>query len=217
MDTATKDRAPAAVNGSAAGVAPQKLRRRPLLVVLAVALIVGGAALGAWLWMMGTSATEVVMVRADVERGRVVTAADLGTVRVALDPSLQAVPGAQIESVVGQRAAVDLIAGTLLAPSSVTAALPPSPGESVVGIAVSPGMMPAEPLRAGDSVRLVQTPGQAGEVTGEPVTINAKVLGVAVGDTVTVVDVLVPAGQAAELAARIATGKVAIVLDSREQ
>ena len=84
-----------------------------------------------------------------------------------------------------------------------------------MGIPVAPGLMPSEPLRAGDTVRLVQTPGQAGEVTGNPVTIAATVLSVVPGETQTVVDVVVSADRAAELAARAATGKVAIVLDSR--
>ena len=216
METTMKTRE-SAVSAPTAGVAPQKLRRRPLLVVLAVALVAGGAALGVWLWMSATSASEVVTVRGDVDRGRVITVADLGTVRVALDPSLQAVPGSELETLVGKRAAVDLRAGTLLAPSDVTDELPPAAGVWVVCMAVGPGMMPAVPLRPGDAVRLVQTPGQAGEVTGAPATVNATVLGVTAGDTVTVVDVLVPADKAPELAARSATGKVAIVLDARER
>jgi hypothetical protein len=41
------------------------------------------------------------------------------------------------------------------------------------------------------------------------------VVAVTPGDTQTVVDVVVDSGQAADLAARAATGKVAVVLDSR--
>ena len=74
--------------------------------------------------------------------------------------------------------------------------------------------------KAGDIVRLVQTPGPQGEVSGKkpsPVTITATVVRVTPGETQTVVDVLVSQDRAAELAARAATGKVALVLDSRER
>jgi hypothetical protein len=90
---------------------------------------------------------------------------------------------------------------------------------SVVGIALAAGMMPAEPLNPGDAVRLVQTPGQQGEVSGSPVTVMATVVEVQAAKTadLTIVDVLVPSDVAADLAARAATGKVALVLDSRER
>ena len=72
----------------------------------------------------------------------------------------------------------------------------------------------------GDVVRIVTTPGDQGEITDrEPVTIEATVVGVnRVEETgETVVDVAVPEAEAAELAARAATGRVALVLDARER
>ena len=47
--------------------------------------------------------------------------------------------------------------------------------------------------------------------------IVATVVRVTPGDTQTVVDVLVSQDRSAELAARAATGKLAVVLDSRER
>jgi flagellar hook assembly protein FlgD len=67
---------------------------------------------------------------------------------------------------------------------------------------------------------VVATPGQSGEVTaGEQVTIAATVVGVRVNNEngQNVVSVQVPEQDAAELAARAATGNVALVLDSRER
>ena len=80
--------------------------------------------------------------------------------------------------------------------------------------------MPSEPLRAGDTVRIVTTPGDQGEVTNEdPVTVEVVVVGVSLvpetGETV--VDVSVPEGDAADLAARAATRRVALVLRPRER
>ena len=74
----------------------------------------------------------------------------------------------------------------------------PGEGESLVGISLTPAQMPSEPLYAGDTVRIVTTPGDQGEVTDEdPVTIEATVVGVSrVEETgETVVDVSVPRGR----------------------
>lgn len=197
-----------------------RLRRRPLLLVVGVALLVMGAMAGVWLWSAASTSVEVVVVRADVQRGAIIPASALGRVRVTVDPSVQTVPGDQMESMVGRSAAVDLSAGALLTPSQVTDLVQPGEGMSMVGIPVAPGLMPAEPLRAGDQVRLVQTPGPSGEVSDKnpsPAVITATVVRVTPGETQTVVDVLVTQDKSAELAARAATGKVAVVLDSRER
>ena len=96
----------------------------------------------------------------------------------------------------------------------------PGEGDSLVGISLTPAQMPAEPLYAGDAVRIVTTPGDQGELTEkDPVTIEATIVGVSrVAETgETVVDVSVPQPDAADLAARAATGRVALVLDARER
>jgi hypothetical protein len=194
-----------------------KLQRRPLTVAVAVVLVCLGGVLGLWLWSSSSAATEVVAVRAPVERGRLIAASDLTTVRVTLDPSMRTIPGAQLESLVGKRAVADLTVGTLVAPVQVADAVVPGRGFAVVAVPIAPGLIPAEPLKAGDSVRLVQAPAQGGSVTAPPTEIPATVLNVTPGDTHTVVDVIVADGRAGELAARAATGDVALVLESRER
>ena len=204
----------------AMAAAPQRLRRRPLWVVVAVALVAAGALLGVLLWQASTTTVEVVAVRADVARGELITAADVGTVRVSADPALQTVPAAEVVSVVGKRAAVDLSEGALLTPAQLAVSVVPEAGESVVGVPIAPGLMPAEGLLAGDRVRLVQTPAAQADVPAVPQVIDAVVHSVSAvgadGQTV-VVDVVVPASKAPEVAARAGTGRVAIVLDSRER
>ena len=109
---------------------------------------------------------------------------------------------------------------SVMANGAVTDNLVPGEGESLVGISLTPAQMPSEPLFGGDVVRIVTTPGDQGEVTDkEPVTIEATVVGVSrVEETgETVVDVSVPEAEAADLAARAATGRVALVLDARER
>lgn len=191
-----------------------KLSRRPFLVVLAAVLVVAGAMAGGLLWASATKAGEVVVVRQSVARGTVITAQDLGTIRVGVDPSLSTVPADQLGALVGRRASADLTAGTLLAASQVSETVVPGPGESVVGVPISPGLMPVEPLASGDAVRLVHS----GELPSDSTPtdpVAAKVLRVTPGDTQTVVDVVVSADKAVQLAAWAGSGKVALVLDSR--
>lgn len=199
---------------------PPKLRRRPVLVAAAVILVCLGALVTAWAFTSSSTAQDVLAVRSTVHRGETITPDDLMTVRIGVDPALQPIPAAERNSVVGKRAAMDLSAGGLVTREDVTAAALPGKGQSIVGVSLSPAMMPALPLEAGDNVRIVTTPGEQGDVgTAEPDAITATVVGVRhVGDSgQTVVDVSVPATDAAQLAARAGTGKVALVLDSRER
>ena len=179
-----------------------------------------GALLAAWAYTSISTAQEVVAVRASVQRGEVITREDLVTVRVGVDPALKPIPAAQLDSIVGQRAALDLAAGGLVTADQVAPAVLPAQGMSVVGVALPTGLLPGEPLQVGDRVRVVATPGEQGEVTGSKQrSIPAAVVGLYpdADNGRTVVSVQVPFDQAAELAARSATGKVALVLDSRER
>ncbi len=199
---------------------PPKLRRRPMLVLASVAAVIIGALLGVWAYTSSTNTREVVAVRTSIERGQVIDRADLMLVRVSLDPALTPVTGSALDSLVGQRAATDLPAGGLVTPGSVTATVIPARGESVVGISLPAAQLPGEGLQVGDAVRVVATPGAQGDVmTGEQRAIAATVVGVHADpeNGQSVVSVQVPYADAAELAARAATGKIALVLDSRER
>jgi flagella basal body P-ring formation protein FlgA len=199
---------------------PPKLRRRPLLVVASVAAVCLGALLGVWAYTSVSTAQEVVAVRSDVQRGALISREDLVTVRIGVDPALSPIPAIEVDGVVGKRAAMDLPSGGLVTRDSIASTVVPAQDMSVVGVALPAALLPGEPLRAGDQVRVVATPGQQGEVTdAEQRSITATVVGVYPNaDTgQTVVSVQVPYDQAVELAAHAATGKVAVVLDSRER
>ena len=199
---------------------PPKLRRRPVLVVASVAAICLGALLAVWAYTSLSTAQGVVAMRSSVQRGELISREDLIAVRVGVDPALKPIPAAQLESVAGQRAAMDLAAGGLVTRDAVAATVLPARDMSIVGVALPPALLPGEPLKAGDQVRVVATPGQQGDVTEKKQRfIQASVVGVHpdLDNGHTVVSVQVPYDQAAELAARAATGKVALVLDSRER
>ncbi|WP_238154418.1 SAF domain-containing protein [Ornithinimicrobium sufpigmenti] len=205
----------------AAVPAPPKLRRRPVMALAGLGLVVMGALLVVWVYLSSTDTTSAVAVRDTVMRGETITAADLMTVQVTADPALQIVPAADLDAFIGQRAARDLSAGTLLTPAAAVQEVLPGAGESVVGLALTAELMPGEPLVVGDRVRVVATPGQA----GDPATFEsadtvfpANVVGVSasVESARTVVSVLVAEQDAAQIARWASTGRAALVLDSRE-
>lgn len=206
------------LNGARTLARPPKVRRRPLLLVGTIAAVLVGGLGTAWVFMTSAASTEVVAIRAAVQRGKVIDREDLVVMKVGLDPSLDVVPASQIDQVSGQRAATDLAAGGLLARSSVTDQVVPRAGEAMVGVTLAPSMLPGEPLLAGDRVLIVETPGLQGEVVTAPVVLEATVSQVTVLETGDFkVDVLVPAEKAAELAARNGTGRLALVLEARER
>ena len=197
---------------------PPRLRRRPSLIVASVLLVVLGALASAWAYTSLGNAHEVVAVRTDIARGQLITAESLLLVRVGVDPALQTVASSEASRLVGQRAAVDLKAGQLLVPGAVTSAVVPGQGRSAVGLSLTAAQMPSEPLVVGDRVRIVSTPGAQGDVgTAPPIVFSGEVITVSdrSSDGTTAVTVEVDADKAPELAARSASGKVALVLDSR--
>jgi hypothetical protein len=197
-----------------------KKRRRPLVFALCAVLVALGALGAAFAFTSANETQEVLVVNRDVARGAIIEPGDLSVVRLSVDPALTPISGGKKTTIEGGRAAVDLWAGTLLSEQHVTENLVPGQGESLVGISLTAAQMPSEPLYAGDSVRIVTTPGEQGDVTdADPVTIEATVAGVShVEETgETVVDVSVQQQDSADLAARAATGRVALVLDARER
>lgn len=201
-------------------MAPAKLRRRPALVAAAIVAICLGALIAGWAWTATTNTHEVLVARHSIERGSVIEARDLARVRVSADPALKPVPADEFDRVVGQRAVLDIARGGMLTPESFSSTVIPAAGEAIVGVALTPAQAPGVTLQSGDEVRVIVTPAEGEESTpGVPPFSEAEVVGVHVtGESgQIIVDLLVPRADAAVLAARVATGDVAIVLDSRER
>ncbi len=199
---------------------PPKLRRRPVLIAASVAAICLGALASVYAYTSMSTAHEVLGVRQTVERGDTITREDLMVVQISVDPALQPLSATEIDSVVGKVAAMDMPAGGVVTSEQIAATAIPAEGQSIVGISLSAAMLPAGQLKVGDPVRVVTTPGQQGEITDEePDAIDATVVGIAQEETTgnTIVNVQVPYADAPAVAARAATGKVAVVLDSRKR
>ena len=222
-DTATQQNH--AVNGEAnlaapPLVSPPRLRRRPTIVAGAIGAVCLGAVLAAWAWSSSTSTQQVLVATAEIPRGSVIEAEDLTTARLNVDSAVAVLPASAADDLIGQRAALDVAAGGLLTPDLVQEGSIPAAGESLVGVTLKPEQAPGETLMAGDLVRVVVTPGQDGETPKiAPEFSAAEVVGIHHDSETgqTVVDLLVPHAEASLLAARVATGNVALVLDSRDR
>ncbi|MDG9709732.1 SAF domain-containing protein [Streptomyces sp. DH10] len=210
--------------GQAAGpVAPPRVsarRRRPGVIALSLALIAAGGAGVAVLLMQVGNRTEVVTVVRDVQVGQVVTEEDLGKASIALDPSVKAVRGSDLDSVVGKRAAVELKPGSLLAPSQVTKDSLVKAGEQLVPIGLKPEQVPATALVPGQKVQLVHVPAQGQAETDKtadtpPETIDGRVVkasSAAPGTGTVVVDVATTAEEGPTAAAWVSAGTLRLVL-----
>ncbi len=197
---------------------PTRARRRPALIALGLALVALSVLASVYLTSTLGQTYQVLAVKGAIARGTVIAASDLATVDLPTGPTLlQPVAADQLDQMEGKVATADLKAGQLLTPTSVADELQPAAGRSIVGIALAPNQMPTTELRAGDAVRVVETPASGGEPPVEvPFAIAATVIGTKpteLGDQ-TVVDVEVASANAAGLAARAATGRVAIVIDA---
>ncbi|MFZ3475755.1 SAF domain-containing protein [Streptomyces sp. 4.24] len=215
--------------GSQPTAAPRLVRqrrRRPGLIALSVALIAAGGLSGALLFTASGQRTAVLVVARDVPQGAAITDADLAPASLALDPAVKAVPVAKKAEMVGQRAAVGLKAGALLSPGQVTSVSLIKAGEQLVGVALKASQLPASRLAPGQKVLIVSTPdpsqaaagGKAADVAA-PKTVAATVVAVglpAPATGVVVVDVAVPVVEGPTLAARVATGAVALILAPQE-
>lgn len=198
---------------------PTRARRRPALIALGLALVALSVLASVYLVTSQGQTYRALAITTDISRGATIAATDIGVVDLPKSPTLlEPVSAAELDRMVGKVATADLKSGQLLTEKSVTDELQPAAGRSIVGIALAPNQMPgSEDLEAGDAVRVVETPASGGEPPAEaPLAITATVIGSKpspLGDQM-IVDVEVPSNNAAALAARAATGRVALVIDA---
>jgi len=185
--------------------------------VIAIVLIVGLGALGAYFYTKAGQKTPVVVVTKDVPAGHRIERSDLSTVNVA--GGVTAIGGSHLDSVVGEVAAVELLPGTLLQRAMVTSASPLPGGSSMVGVELKPGQLPAGGINDGAKVEVLQLPNKNSTSAAAPQ--NATVLATAA--TVyqsesdpsqtggTLVTLIVPSDNAPAIAAASSSGLVALV------
>lgn len=154
---------------------------------------------------------SVIAVARTVDPGQVVTDADLTVVRVAADPEVRTMASTQRSTVVGQRATVRLLPGSLLTPDAVTAGNVVADGSSVIGAVVKPGQYPLG-LRSGDQVQVVEVGGATGD---RPVESTIVAVASNASGNGTAISLAVPKEAATRLAAAGSEGRLLLMAPPR--
>lgn len=190
--------------------------RRTRYVALAVIILVGSTAVGAWLWSQAGTKTPVVVVVQPVPAGHAISRADVSTIAVA--GGVTAIAGENIGSVIGQSAAVPLLPNMLLQRSMVTPATGPGPRDAEVGVAVTSGQAPADGLQPGDTVQVLRLPDDSASSrssqTVQELVAQARVFAAHPDPAQaggTILTLTVPASQAPLVAMASDAGKVALI------
>jgi hypothetical protein len=196
-------------------------RRNPTWIALGVVALCLGGLLSYVIYARLANETAVVSVAQTVYRGEVIDATDLATITLQGNTIAQAVPAAELNSMVGKRAAVDLAAGSVLVASAVTEESIPAAGRAVVGLKLSAGRTPTSLLIPSAAVRLVALPAAdapredaSDDLAGD--TFTARIIDQANGadGTSILVNVDVAADQAATIAQLAAQDRIALVRDA---
>lgn len=193
--------------------------KRPGYVALAIVLIVGLAALGAYFYSKAGEKTPVVVVVRDVPAGHRIERGDLSTVDVA--GGVTAIGGDHLSSVLGQVATVELLPNTLLQRSMVTDADLLGPGLSMVGVELKPGQLPATGLADGARVEVLLLPDKntptptVAPTQGPTVLAQAATVYASADDPSqtggTLITLITPSADAGAIAAASSAGTVALV------
>lgn len=208
LDSSTRS----ATNSSRPATPPAR-RKNPVRIAIAVSVTSVGALIIGYAFLSLSDTVGVVVANQTIERGTTLTSDDLTVANVKLDPSISVVPQSDLDDLLGQAAAVEIVEGSLLSPAEVTTDPIPGIGETLVNLALQPGQFP--PLYGGAPVRVVSTASNNDEPPTEaPRFIEATVVDSSpTEDGLMLINVLVPSDQAGLLATRAATGRIAIVLD----
>lgn len=210
MTTATSRRRPGSAAGSPNnGTAPAtRPRRRLPLTAVAVVVAAVAATLFAGLLTSTNERSKVLAVARPVAVGDRIEAADLAVAEVSTSDALRPVPAATRARIVGRRAAVGLVPGTLLTADAVAPGPVLDPGKATVGLSLKPGRFPLG-IAKGQRVLLVV----AGVGREEPPTTHAGTV-VAVGHGALegdrVLSVLVAQASVAEVAVAAGDGRISV-------
>lgn len=151
-------------------------QRRPMLALLALVLILGGAALAATLVLTSGKKQEYLVLNNDVALGQTLTNKDFRLQALAATKSslFAPVPSAEFYSrVEGKKALVPMKKGSLLSEGTFGDVVTPAGGLGQISLNVPEGRYPAG-LAAGDVVKVLYTPGNANTSNGSAAASGEK-------------------------------------------
>ena len=195
---------------------PGRHRQLPLVVV-GVLLVLGCALAFTDASLHLGSREQVLVVAQPVSAGQVISAGDLRAARVSTGSGLDVILVGDESTVIGRRAAVALVSGSLLTGSEVGNSPPVGSGSDVVAVGLKAGAYPPD-LAPGDRVQVVpvtsSSDGTSATVTsGSPV--GAIVLAIeqasADSNSPTVISLQVSTSNASEVASLAAAGQASLI------
>lgn len=136
--------------------------RRPALIAVGLAIVLGCAGVGADLASSGARRVSYLEVSRMIPAGGVIHDDDLTAVALAAPAGVDLLPASDAPAVAGRAAVSTLPVGTLLVASDVSRRTPPPGGSALVGTSLGPSQMPTG-LELGDPVLLVASGDGAGE------------------------------------------------------
>jgi hypothetical protein len=184
--------------------------------VIAVLLIVLGAAVAGLLASRIDSRVPVLVARHQISVGQQISRDDLAVAEIA-SSGIATIPAAEANQVVGRYATAKIAAGRLVDPGLLSTSGLLTDGNAAVGISLQSGRYPASGLQAGDIVEVVRSVEGVGKVisdhavVGTVQTPGSNVFGSSTSSN-TVVTVVVSQAQAPGVAAAAAAGQVSLVL-----
>lgn len=196
----------------------QRHRSWGLVTVAALSVLGTGLAVAAWGLHAGQK-ESVLALGEPVSKGQVIARDDLVTTSVSGVSG--AIPVSEINTVVNQTAAVDLVDGQILTSQMFAASAVPASGEATVGLALDPARVPGAGLDPGDVVDVIAVPGgdtaqkdSAALDTPEVLAADASVYsveGAATAGGQVLVTLVVDAADAARISAYSTQNRVAVV------
>lgn len=207
--------------GSAQRVEP-KTRRRTAHILGVVALLVVCGLAAVFVVRAVQTQNRVVQVRTNLSRGDVIKLTDLSEVTVGSVQGVSTVPATQLPTLVGQRAAVDLVNGSLLPQGAVSNIAVPPAKQSLVGIRLDQGRMVIGDVTPQSRLRLIVTAPQGGDPTFKDANSSRQFPAVLISSTAaldgaaTLINVQVAEADAGLVAQLSATNRIAAVQDTQQ-
>jgi SAF domain-containing protein len=136
-------------------------RRNPKWIALGIIALCLGALLSYVIYARVAAETAVVAAVHTVYRGETIEQGDLATITLRGGSLPHAIPGSQLNDLVGKRAAFDLVEGSVISSTAVSDAAIPPEGRAIIGLKITPGRAPANLLLPASRVRLIALPAAA--------------------------------------------------------
>ena len=154
--------------------------------MLSIVVVSASIAIFAETYASTNHETAAIVVTETIQQGQVIRGSDLGQASVAVTGGVVPIPVSDASELSGKRAAVTILAGSLLVTGDVARTRSIAAGDAVVGLALKAGQLPASGVLPGDQVMIVQT-----AASGSPL-VSSVSADASSGDSGSSTGVLVP-------------------------